>query len=65
MLHPDEQARLHALGIPVTLVGGEALGVGQVGIDDAAAVRMALRHLANLGHRQVGMIAGHQDPHTQ
>ncbi len=60
-LHPDEQASLQALGIPVTLVGGEALGVGQVGIDDAAAVRMALRHLANLGHRQVGMIGGHQD----
>jgi LacI family transcriptional regulator, repressor for deo operon, udp, cdd, tsx, nupC, and nupG len=61
-LHPDEQARLQALRIPVTLVGGEALGVGQVGIDDAAAVRMALRHLANLGHRQVGMIGGYQDP---
>lgn len=57
-LQPDEQARLQALGVPVTVVGGDALGVGAVGIDDAAGVRMALQHLSHLGHHDVGMICG-------
>jgi len=57
-LQPDEQARLQSLGVPVTVVGGDALGVGAVGIDDAAGVRIALQHLSHLGHHDVGMVGG-------
>ncbi|MBA2389473.1 MAG: LacI family DNA-binding transcriptional regulator [Geodermatophilaceae bacterium] len=57
-VQPHEQARLQALGVPVTVVGGDALGVGAVGIDDAAGVRMAVRHLVHLGHRDIGMLGG-------
>jgi len=57
-VQPHEQARLQALGMPVTVVGGDALGVGAVGIDDAAGVRIAVQHLLHLGHRDIGMICG-------
>lgn len=57
-LQPAEQVRLQAVGVPVTVVGGDALGVGAVGIDDAAGIRMAVQHLAHLGHRDVGMVCG-------
>jgi len=55
---PGEQAQLRDLGVPVTVVGGAALEVGTVGIDDAEGVRMAVRHLAHLGHRHIGMLCG-------
>ena len=55
---PREEAQLGELGVPVTVVGGTARGVGTVGIDDAEGVRMAVSHLAHLGHRQVGMLCG-------
>jgi LacI family transcriptional regulator, repressor for deo operon, udp, cdd, tsx, nupC, and nupG len=55
---PREEAQLTELGVPVTVVGGTARGVGTVGIDDAEGVRMAVRHLAHLGHQQIGMLCG-------
>lgn len=61
-LQPDEQARLQALGVPVTVVGGDAIGVGAVGIEDASGVRTAVQHLAELGHREVGMVCGNAAP---
>lgn len=57
-LQPNEQARLQAVGVPVTVVGGNAVGVGAVGIDDEAGVRMAIQHLVHLGHREIGMVCG-------
>jgi LacI family repressor for deo operon, udp, cdd, tsx, nupC, and nupG len=57
-LQPDEQARLQALGIPITVVGGAALGVGTVGIDDDRGVSLVVQHLASLGHRSIGMLCG-------
>jgi DNA-binding LacI/PurR family transcriptional regulator len=57
-IQPGEQVQLQELGVPVTVVGGAALGVGTVGIDDAEGVRMAVRHLAHLGHRRIGMLCG-------
>ena len=56
---PREEAQLQELGVPITVVGGTARGVGTVGIDDAEGVRMAVRHLANLGHQHIGMLCGH------
>lgn len=61
-LQPDEQAQLQVLGVPITVVAGEALGVGSVGIDELHSVRMAVQHLAHLGHEQIGMICGEPEP---
>ena len=55
---PREEGQLRELGVPITAVGGPAGSVGTVGIDDAEGVRMAVRHLAHLGHQRVGMLCG-------
>lgn len=61
-LQPVEQTRLQAIGVPVTVVGGDAIGVGAVGIEGAAGVRLAVQHLAQLGHREIGMVCGKGAP---
>ncbi len=58
---PAEREALHALGVPLAVVGGHVPGFPRVGIDDAAGARTAVRHLLLLGHRDVAMISG--DPH--
>jgi LacI family transcriptional regulator, repressor for deo operon, udp, cdd, tsx, nupC, and nupG len=57
-VQPDEQAGLQALGIPVTVVGGSALGVGYVGVDEEEGVRLAVQHLVHLGHERIAMLCG-------
>lgn len=56
-----ETDTLHTLGIPVVFIGSPATEVGSVGIDDAAAVGEAVRHLIDLGHRRIGMISTYAD----
>jgi len=59
-LYSDE-ALLTALqvDVPVVLFNTRLDGhVGSVAMDDAASVRIALDHLRELGHRQIGFIAG-------
>jgi LacI family transcriptional regulator, repressor for deo operon, udp, cdd, tsx, nupC, and nupG len=55
---PDEQDALHALGVPLAVVGGHVAGFPRVGIDDRAGATMAVRHLVLLGHRDLAMISG-------
>jgi DNA-binding LacI/PurR family transcriptional regulator len=60
---PEESAALRSLGVPLaTVVGGPREGFTVVGIDDRAGAESAVRHLVNLGHRRIGMIAGASEP---
>ncbi|HET9168360.1 MAG TPA: LacI family DNA-binding transcriptional regulator [Actinospica sp.] len=63
---PLSQAELEALGgssIPVALVGADVEHCPSVRIDDVAGARAAVRHLVNLGHERIALIAGVQgDP---
>ncbi len=65
-LHADttaDPARYHKLasrGLPFVLVNGynERITASFVSSDDRSAVRMAVRHLADLGHTRVGLAVG-------
>lgn len=57
-LDPAEQEALHALGVPLAVVGGPVDGFSRVGVDDRAGAVMAVRHLVLLGHRDIVMISG-------
>jgi DNA-binding LacI/PurR family transcriptional regulator len=58
---PAEREALHALGVPLAVVGGHVPGFPRVGIDDAAGAATAVRHLLLLGHRDIAMISGPPD----
>jgi LacI family transcriptional regulator, repressor for deo operon, udp, cdd, tsx, nupC, and nupG len=65
LLIPDEAegAALRSLGVPLaTTVGAPRPGFTVVGIDDLAGAQAAVRHLVNVGHRRIGMIAGASGP---
>jgi LacI family repressor for deo operon, udp, cdd, tsx, nupC, and nupG len=57
-LDPAEQKALHALGVPLAVVGAPVDGFTRVGVDDRAGAVMAVRHLVLLGHRDIMMISG-------
>ena len=50
-------------GTPVVLVesGRENVGGSSVGVDDIAGGEIAVRHLAELGRRRIGVVAARQD----
>lgn len=53
-----EIGQLRALGVPLGSVGVPGPGVSCVSIDDAAAARVAVNHLVNLGHERIALIGG-------
>lgn len=55
-LNPDEAAMLARLAMPVVHLGGARGRLGSVGIDDAAAAGVAVQHLMDLGHHNIGLI---------
>ncbi|RKT31516.1 LacI family transcriptional regulator [Microbacterium sp. AG1240] len=59
---PDGRpAELERLGLPFVLVGPEAAaegGYSPIGLDDAAGVRRAVRHLRALGHSRIAHVGG-------
>lgn len=58
----DVQAKhLHGVGVPVVTIGTHSSRFSSVRIDDAEAVRLAVRHLRLLGHRSVTMVASPAD----
>ena len=54
----DELARLDRLGRPVTIVGADVPGWATVRIDDDVAAQCAVRHLVELGHREIAYVGG-------
>lgn len=55
-LTDEEVERLDGLNIPVVGASTRPGGHPSVGIDDEEGAAKAVRHLANLGHRRIGMI---------
>ncbi|MFF0742674.1 LacI family DNA-binding transcriptional regulator [Streptomyces sp. NPDC004111] len=57
---PARYAALSARGVPYVLINGynPAISAPFVSPDDHAAVRMAVTHLTELGHRKVGLAVG-------
>ncbi len=53
-----EVEQLRALGVPLGSVGVTGPGISCVSIDDAAAARVAVNHLINLGHEAIALIGG-------
>lgn len=57
----ERPTELAALGMPFVLVGppaAEDSGFLRIGVDDAAGIRRAVRHLYALGHRRIAHVAG-------
>jgi LacI family repressor for deo operon, udp, cdd, tsx, nupC, and nupG len=54
----DEIAGVAKLDRPVAVVGTRVPGWASVRIDDVEASRKAVRHLLELGHRQIAMLGG-------
>ncbi|MGL4175705.1 MAG: LacI family DNA-binding transcriptional regulator [Dermatophilaceae bacterium] len=52
----DEVALVDRLELPLVTIGAPVPGRACVRIDDAVAIRTAVRHLLDLGHRRVGYI---------
>ncbi|MFI2516839.1 substrate-binding domain-containing protein [Streptomyces tubercidicus] len=57
---PSRYARLASRGIPFVLINGYNAHIDApfVSPDDGAAARMAVRHLAELGHERIGLAVG-------
>jgi LacI family transcriptional regulator, repressor for deo operon, udp, cdd, tsx, nupC, and nupG len=60
-LSADQQATLTATGVPMVFVGIPSERVATVTIDNVAAAASAVRHLTNLGHQRIGLIANLPD----
>ncbi len=58
---PDERRELRSLALPAVVVGGPVAGVRTVGIDDVAAVRLAMGHLLALGHTRIAHVGGEDE----
>jgi LacI family transcriptional regulator, repressor for deo operon, udp, cdd, tsx, nupC, and nupG len=60
-LHEREVAELAALRVPVAVLGAFIEPFSGLRVDDLAATHKAIRHLVNLGHRDIGIISGRTD----
>lgn len=52
----EEAGRLADLKVQVLVLGAKLLDYPSVRIDDTAAARAAVKHLADLGHERIGMV---------
>ncbi|MGO4188196.1 LacI family DNA-binding transcriptional regulator [Pseudarthrobacter sp. TAF60_1] len=60
-LTPDELDHLQKIDIPLIVVGGHVEECAYIGIDDYAASSTAVRHLIDLGHRDIALLHGDAD----
>jgi DNA-binding LacI/PurR family transcriptional regulator len=61
---PLEQLVERKVPLVVVDVGPEKPGVSQLKVDYRHGIRQAVRHLTQLGHRDITFIAGPKDPHS-
>lgn len=56
----ERYTRIAARGVPFVLIDGfsDRISAPFVSVDDAAAMRMAVEHLAELGHERIGLALG-------
>ncbi|MFJ5862324.1 LacI family DNA-binding transcriptional regulator [Pseudarthrobacter sp. NPDC092439] len=57
-LTPEELDHLQKIDIPLVVVGGHVEECAYIGIDDYAAASTAVRHLIDLGHRDIALLHG-------
>lgn len=57
-LSPDELDHLQQIDIPLIVVGGHVEECAYIGIDDYSASSTAVRHLIDLGHRDIALLHG-------
>ncbi|MEO5779212.1 MULTISPECIES: LacI family DNA-binding transcriptional regulator [Arthrobacter] len=57
-LSHEEIEHLHKLDIPLVVVGGHVEECAYIGIDDYAAAADAVRHLIDIGHRDIALLHG-------
>ncbi|MBT2496353.1 LacI family DNA-binding transcriptional regulator [Microbacterium sp. ISL-59] len=59
LLSPDDEGRIVSLGVPAVTMGpGAVPDNDSISPDNVDGGRIAGRHLASLGHRRIGVIAG-------
>ncbi len=61
-LNENECDILRDLDVPLALVGDQSEGFGSVCIDDTLGARVAVEHLADLGHSEIGVISEFAGP---
>ncbi|WP_130493690.1 LacI family DNA-binding transcriptional regulator [Motilibacter rhizosphaerae] len=59
-MSPDRYHKLRQRGLPIVLINGyvDGLDAPFISNDDVAAMDLAVRHLASLGHRRIGLAVG-------
>ncbi|WP_159809174.1 LacI family DNA-binding transcriptional regulator [Cellulomonas citrea] len=60
-LEPRELDALEDLGYPIVGIGAAAPRHAHVRLDDVTTARRAVAHLADLGHRTIGLLTGSRD----
>ena len=59
---PSRYVKLHDRGVPLVMINGYLRGVAApfISTDDREAMRLAVTHLAELGHEKIGLCIGHR-----